>query len=345
MKIAILNNLYFPYERGGAEKVVVAQIAALQNSGQEVFVVTTKPYGSRPTIPGGPRVYYLESQYFSLGGWPLYLRPFWHLANIFSWRKYRRLRAILAAEQPDRVITHNLMGLGFMAPLAIRRLHLPQEHWLHDIQLLHPSGLMVLGQEHRVNGLGARLYQAAVRWLFASPKQVISPSRWLLSEHDKRGFFLSSEKSTGPWEKDSCPTAPTEGRRNFLFVGQIEDHKGILFLVNAFKKMAGNERRLVIVGDGQKMKAAQKLAGSDRRIEFRGRLSGAETKKAMAEAAWLIVPSLCYENYPTVIREAHAAGLPVIAAAIGGIPEMTSSADQLFRPGDEEDLLKALQEA
>ena len=37
MKIALINNLYFPYNKGGAEKIVEKQIQKLKNSGHEAF--------------------------------------------------------------------------------------------------------------------------------------------------------------------------------------------------------------------------------------------------------------------------------------------------------------------
>jgi len=347
MKIAILNNLYPPYERGGAEKIVARQIEELREAGHEVFLVTTRPVGSslQPT-EGGPRVVQVASRYFNLGDWPFFLRPFWHLANIFSWRKYREIKSILAREKPARIISHNLMGLGFMTPLAIRHLGLEHEHWLHDIQLLHPSGLMFWGREKRVDSLAARLYQTATRSFFASPARVVSPSNWLLNEHKKRQFFCKSEKViTSP--SQLLPLARPERKmpsaaKNYLFVGQIETHKGILFLIDVFKKLRDPSIRLIIVGDGSRLREAENASALDSRILFRGRLSAAETKKAMSEADWLIVPSLCYENSPTVIREAQAVGLPVIATNLGGIPEMITPSDSLFRPDDSNELARRL---
>ena len=58
----------------------------------------------------------------------------------------------------------------------------------------------------------------------------------------------------------------------------------------------------------------------------------------MQSSDCLIIPSLCYENAPATIYEAHAANLSVLAANIGGIPEIINSKDKLFKPGDENDL-------
>lgn len=341
MKALIINNLFPPYERGGAEKVALKQAEDMAKAGHQVILVSTKPTGSSPSsnLRGIP-IQHLNSRYLSLGGWPLFLRPFWHLANIFSFRKLWQLKKILTSEKPDLVITHNLMGIGFLAPLAFKRLNIKQEHWLHDIQLLHPSGLMIAGREDKVNQLGARLYQALTRHLFISPDKVISPSRWLLEEHLKRGFFLQSQ--TEVVSRPIVPPLTTEPKsgpiKKILFVGQLEAHKGADLLIRAFLKIKRPDLSLTIVGAGRELNQLTKLAAQSDQIKFLGRLPATEVQKIMASSDLLVVPSLCYENSPTVIHEAQALGLRVLAADIGGIPEILTQKDRLFRAGNENDL-------
>ena len=97
-----------------------------------------------------------------------------------------------------------------------------------------------------------------------------------------------------------------------------------------------------IVGNGDDLKEAKKIAGDDKRFIFLGRLNSEEVKAEMKKAGALIVPSLCYENSPTVIYEANDLNLKVIAANIGGIPEIVKKNDLLFKAGDEKDLLDKL---
>jgi glycosyltransferase involved in cell wall biosynthesis len=351
MKIGLLHNLYGEFSRGGAETAVALLAGEYRTQGHEVFLLTTRPRGvtdkTGATVRAGEKIYQLPSDFYNLGRRPWLYRAVWHTADLFSFRKYRRIKKILRTEKPDLAVTHNLMGLGFLVPLALRRLKIRHEHFLHDIQLLHPSGLMFWGKEKKIDSGPARIYQALTRFLFASPARVISPSRWLLEMHTRRGFFKNSEKSVRPlvWPAAAIKrTLPTDRVKNFLFIGQIEKQKGVLLLISAFKKISGPDLKLIIAnrGGGRDLAAARELAADDRRIEFRGPLSYEETEQIKTVSDCLVVPSLCYENSPTVIYGAHAMGLKVIAANIGGIPEIVGPGDHLFLPGNEEDLIKNL---
>jgi glycosyltransferase involved in cell wall biosynthesis len=366
MKIAIINNLYFPFNHGGAEQVVKKMIVEAQNSGHEVFLISTKPY--RTKIPyenkalkasnsksessknsSDLKIYYLNSLLYNLHKIPIFLRFFWHLNNFLLIGKYFKIKKILKINKPDLVITHNLLGLGFLVPRAIKKLKIRHEHVLHDIQLLHPSGLLLLGQEKIIDKLPAKIYQFLTRKLFSSPSKIISPSSWLLKEHLKRKFFPNSlqEIRTFNFDKGESVIARTENinknTNTWLFVGQIENHKGILWLISAFKKIEDPKLKLIIVGDGQKLILAKELARTDHRLQFYGQLNSEEVKKIMISSDYLIVPSLCYENSPTVIYEAHKFGLPVIAAKLGGIAEITGPEDCLFQAGNENDLKRCWQ--
>lgn len=347
MKIGVLNNLYEPFKKGGAEKVAATMINDWRSAGHEVFLITTKPRKVATPETGAFKIYYLNSHYYNLDGTPLLYRFFWQLSNILSFKKGQAIKKILAVEKPDLVVTHNLMGLGFLTPRVIRRLKIKHEHFLHDIQLLHPSGLMFYGREKKIDSLFARLYQTLTRAWFASPTKIISPSRWLLEEHIKRGFFPNSICEVRPYKKTDgnnqlTATSGGQGARTFLYAGQMVEAKGIFLLIDAFKKLNVPTAKLFMVGNGQDLERAKQEATTDRRIEFFPWSEGVETTK-LADSDYLIVPSLCYENSPTIIAKAHALGRKVIASRLGGIPEITGPGDILFTPGATEELLKILQ--
>jgi len=354
MKICLINNLYKPYNRGGAERVVELIAGGLWEAGHEVFLITTLPISrkhknTKTQKHKNTKIYYISALYYNLNFLPKVLRLFWHIGDMFDVGSYFKVKSILKKEKPDVVMTHNLKGVGYLIPKVIKRLGLKHIHTLHDIQLLHPSGLMLYGKEKQIDSVLAKMYAGVCRWLFGSPDTVISPSKWLMKMHTDRGFFKDAKQVIifNPVHKTEIQIVKDQYDNkifNFLYVGQIEKHKGILFLIKVFQMLCeeldGVNCELVIIGDGSKMKQAKKLSSNNKNIRLLGKQSKKEVKNLMQKADCLVVPSLCYENSPTVIYEALSIGLPVIASRIGGITELIyNTGGILFRPGNGGDLM------
>ena len=352
MKICLINNLYYPDERGGAEKVVAMIVAGLQRAGHEPFVICTgdrqqKSFGRGPN---GEEIFYVRAfnlgAYGNLSGLPWFARLVWHIFDRINIFVLRAVKKIIAQKKPDAVITHNLVGLSFLLPAWLAKKNIPHAHCLHDIQLLHPSGLLMYGREKMISTWPARIYQALARRLFSAVPLLISPSRWLLQTHQERRFFSSRPGLIlpNPLAGEPNPVRKKSGADSeFLYVGQITAAKGVFFLLAVFADYLarGGRGRLVIAGGPEcELKWWSEKLGD--RLFCLGRINSRAVLAAMSAADALIVPSLCYENSPTVIHEAMLAGLPVIAANLGGIPELLQDRGRLFTPGDPSALLRQL---
>ncbi len=79
--------------------------------------------------------------------------------------------------------------------------------------------------------------------------------------------------------------------------------------------------RLLIAGDGDHRAALEAAAAGLSGIEFLGRCDSARIRRLLGGAAALVVPST-YEGMPLVVLEAMAAGVPVVASRVSGIPEV-----------------------
>ena len=118
----------------------------------------------------------------------------------------------------------------------------------------------------------------------------------------------------------------------------VAEHKGPQLVVQAWKThIEGNGPDLIIHGPIIDAGAA---AGHP----VRPPLSRAGVWKALSEATALVMGSIWPENAPLVILEARAAGCPIVAPRIGGIPELVQEGRDglLYEPGDAEDLGRAL---
>lgn len=353
MKICLINNLYKPYARGGAERVVEILSEEALSLGHDCFVITTRPYFKRDRAgedrSGDTR--YLPSFYHSLPRWPKPLRFFYHLLSLADFISAARVKKILKREKCAVVISNNLTGLGGEVALAVKQSGVKHIHILHDIQLLHPSGLMYLGKESLIDSFPARAYQFFSRRFFRRCDRVISPSRWLLKLHKQRGFFhrAQSEVRLNPIGGQSGLVRPAEpGTRpfTFLYVGQLAEHKGVMTLREAFfnlrRRLRGAKIKLEIAGRGPLYKNLN--SSSTDGLKYLGGLDNKKVLEKMAAADCLVAPSLCYENSPSVVYEAVSRGLPFIGSDIGGLAELTEMFGGLkFKANDTLDLEKKMQ--
>ncbi len=349
MKICLINNTFKPYDRGGgSERITEIIFDELKNEDHSVFTITTSPFAQKKE-EHLKNVYYLKSIFLSQDKVPYLFRPIFHLINSIDIRRYFKIKSILKKERPNIIMTHNLFGLSFLVALLAKKLNIKHIHTLHDIQLLHPSGTMYYKKEKILDTAHAKIYQAINRIVFSSPDLVISPSNWLMNLHTEKKFFPKSKKIVLPNPMPKIEVSQNRESRidifKFLYVGQIEEHKGASFLVDVFKNLNKKYKNyeLTIAGSGSKLEECKKLVKNNNKIKFLGKIPNTEIIKLMKDSNYLIVPSLCYDNSPTVIYEASANNTPVIASDIGGINELKKIADiTLFEPNNIGNLLKII---
>jgi glycosyltransferase involved in cell wall biosynthesis len=252
-------------------------------------------------------------------------------------------------EQPDVIFTHNLKGIGLSIGRMIQETGVQHVHTLHDVQLTVPSGLLLWGQEHSFlnRSVLRRWYEALSKWAIGKPDVVISPSKFLLDLHTERGFFSGVETRviSNPAPPVLVPNRAVNrsGPFRLLFAGQLEEHKGILFLLRALNTI-DVPFELHIAGDGTLRKEIEEHCMHDVRLVFHGFVALDPMLELIASVDAVIVPSLCYENSPTIIYESFAVGTPVIASRIGGIPTLIVEGENgyTFEPGNEASFLHAL---
>ena len=344
MKILFVSNLYGALARGGAESVVAAEAAALRSAGHTVVVVSGVP---RAEIANGAPVDTTENGvrhltyappnlcfYTDLARHGFLFRLWWHAFDIGNVSSAARLETIVRAEKPDIVHTHNLMGLGFMIPHMLRRLGVRHVHTVHDVQLLEPSGLLPADREFRP-ALHQALSIRLMRAMMGSPEAVLFPSEFHKRLHERFGFFPQSRRAVlrNPSAMVTGAAHSSESIKNgktFLFAGQLEAHKGILDLLGAWEQAYKEGMTLEIAGNGSLAVPVADRAAKLRGVTMRGRLSGADLTAAYTRASWLVLPSRVIENAPASITEAFSHGVPVIASASGGIPEMVRHGENGF---------------
>jgi len=127
-------------------------------------------------------------------------------------------------------------------------------------------------------------------------------------------------------------------RKGGLFVGRLSSEKGIATLAAALGLYP--EAGIDVIGHGPQEEELKGLPAA----RLLGWMKGEEIYQRMGRAAYLVMPSIWYENFPRTLVEAYACGLPVIASRLGAMAELVRDGETglLFTPGDADGLATIL---
>jgi glycosyltransferase involved in cell wall biosynthesis len=145
------------------------------------------------------------------------------------------------------------------------------------------------------------------------------------------------------------PFAPSQDARETLgvtgdafhigWIGRLGREKGADVLLEAISRIAERNFVVSVIGDGRERRALESLAaqrGLGDRVKFHGLVREAAR---LMPAFDLFVLSSRTEGTPIVLFEAMAAGVPVIATRVGGVPDVLGDEHALLVPPEQPDLL------
>ncbi len=273
-----------------------------------------------------------------------------YVRGLYHWQYSRQVARLLthlpAADQPDLLEFADIGGEAFTyLRLKTRRPVVVRAH----------TPTFVLRQYHLPaelpghTGLTTHLERASLTRADA----VTAPSQAMAAEiarylPDLRGRIAPIPNPLGPeWTGLPLPQ-PAGPEFRILQVGRLERIKGVAIAARALPQIAARlpEMQYVFVGpdrpaeNGRTWQAqlSAQFSGPQwhNRVLVHGYLSPAELLAWYARAHLAAVPTLNYESFSYTAAQASAAGLPVVATAIGGIPEtiLDGTSGLLVPPGD-----------
>jgi glycosyltransferase involved in cell wall biosynthesis len=174
----------------------------------------------------------------------------------------------------------------------------------------------------------------------------LSPSRFTLHKHLGAGLDIPIRQMpyflpTPPETARTAPTGSDPTRPYFLFVGRLEEIKGLQNVIPVFREQQKYD--LLIAGDGEYRAHLAALAGDSSNIKFLGRLSQDELGSLYKSAVAVIVPSICFETFGIIIIEAFARKTPVIVNNLGALPEVVEDSGGGFVYETPEQLRQAME--
>lgn len=247
-------------------------------------------------------------------------------------RQQRRFQAILSELKPDIVHAQGADAAGFMTV----RSGYPAIVTLHGI-LSECARFRTSLAERLRDRLQASITEQLV---VERARHIVAISPYVARHYRTRigGVMHDIPNAVAPAFFDVV-RAPERGR--FLYAGRISRGKGVLDLVRAAVLRPGTVQRLILAGATSEPDLESRLkeqisdSGCQEGIQLVGLLEEVALLDEFGRASALVLPSY-QETAPMVIQQAMAAGLPVIATRVGGIPDMIEHGvtGLLFEPGD-----------
>lgn len=341
MRVLHVNK--FLYRRGGAEGYMLDVAELQRNAGDEVAFFGMRHPDNEPQRYESwlPDLIDLEPAPRGLRKAPAAARMIWSTSS------RRGMGEVLQDFKPDIVHFHNIYHQLSPSVLdSVARAGVPCVMTLHDYKLACPSYQLLdhgslceacitggpwqaARRRCKDGSLAASSLLSLESWLHRvgraySPVDVfISPSRFLADVMARAGVFPERMRVVNHFVELTPPATSSDGRR-LVFAGRLSVEKGVDVLIEAMS-MAGTEARLDIAGDGPERARLEALASRHSmgsRITFHGRLTKPELTSLMSRSMASVVPSRWHENQPMTVLESFAAGVPVIATSLGGLPEM-----------------------
>ncbi len=289
MRIAVVTNAFPPDARGGAGVIAADLVDLWRAQGHEVRVWAHAATWLRSHALRRLCGHLFDDRW---GGKVL-------VTEVLAWK-------------PEVVITHNLTGIGWTVGRQIQATGVPWVHVLHDVQLFEPSGTIY--QEDVT--WWQRGWSAYRRPLFGTPDRLVSPTRWLLEQHEKRGWNIrQGVVLPNPAPEVGVHPEFTNPEAAWTCIGHLTDQKGFA-TIDALARLRPNAA-FTVIGDGP----WRHVLGKHPNVRCLGQVPRELVLRELAHARGVLVPSRVLENQPTVILEAFSLGVPVIAVNRGGVPE------------------------
>jgi glycosyltransferase involved in cell wall biosynthesis len=158
------------------------------------------------------------------------------------------------------------------------------------------------------------LFEKVFRWVAISAAQKEVYVRMGIPADKIKVIHHFLQPTPEPLPPSHSPTA--------IFVGRLSQEKGVENLLQAWKQVAGGERKLLIMGDGPERPKLEHLAKGLHGVEFLGFRKKEDQQRYWKEALFSVVPSIWMEPFGMTVLESWSNGRPVVAHAIGALPEL-----------------------
>lgn len=336
MRVLVVHAAY--QQRGGEDSVVDTEVALLRERGHDVSLYLRQ----NDEVTGANRLGVVSQA-------------------LWSRRSEADVQERLESFRPDVMHVHNTWPV--VSPSVYwpaYKAGIPVVQTLHNFRLMCPQAMFLRDGQVCEDCLGSLPWRGVLRACYRKSRMQTALLASTVQLHRALGSYeravtlfvaLSSFSKgkliAGGLDPERIVVKPNfvedsgdghaDHRAGGLFVGRLSEEKGVGVLLDALRQGRANVR---VVGDGE--------WGERTRLQLGERALGyrhvREILSLMKAVSYLVLPSLCGENFPRTIAEAYSCGLPVIASRLGAMAELVDDGvtGLLFTVGDAQDLADKL---
>jgi glycosyltransferase involved in cell wall biosynthesis len=281
------------------------------------------------------------------------------LRTLWSQKTTAELSRLLEDFQPDVIHVHNTFpSISPSLYWVAARYGIPIVQTLHNFRLLCPQAMLLRNGSVCEECVGHSPWRAVKYGCYRDSTAHSAVLASTLMMHRSLGTYrkvtryialnefcrnkfieggLPANKIVVKPNFADVPQFDADERSGALFVGRLSKEKGIDVLLDAFAHLP---YEIQIVGDGPER---ARLVNRPN-IDVRGWLEPPDILAAMHRSAYLVMPSIWYENSPRTLIEAFGCGLPVIASKLGALAELVDNGRTglLFDPKSGADLARVI---
>jgi glycosyltransferase involved in cell wall biosynthesis len=287
---------------------------------------------------------------------------------------------VVAATEPGSVADAKLDALAGQLSLGVNRIPMQRQVGLGDAAAVrHVSGVIAATLPDVVHGHGAKggayarlarssgirvytphggslhygrwtpqgmVYGTAERIMMRRTDLFLFESNFARQAYEKT---IGTPRSTvrvvpnGVSSSEFQPVAPAGSRTDVVTIGELRHIKGIDVLIEAIAELRALGRHVTatVVGEGPDGQTLRQMA-AERGLSNAIRFAGYQPARHAFALGRLLVVASRAESLPYIVLEAAAAGIPMIATRVGGIPEIFDTPSPLIPPGDASALSRAI---
>ncbi|MGR6964769.1 glycosyltransferase [Geodermatophilus sp. URMC 61] len=360
MRVLLVGN-HWTEGPGGAETVLVLTADLLRAAGHEVvpFAVAeelTLPTPVRSSLPdaagAGARTRFGEA---------------W--AGVWSPAAYRALTRVVDEVRPDVAHVHHVFERLTLSVLdALHRRGVPTVMTLHDYKPVCPNFRLFTegapctrclsggywqvvrhrcleGSRWRSVAAAVDSYAARARGVYDRVDRFVAPSAFLRDRVVDGGLPADRvEVLPNPVVAAPSPRPIPGDPAAVLYASRLVAEKGVHTLLDAAARLPARVR-VRLAGSGRLERAVRaRITAEELPVDVLGPLPPDRVAAELRAAAVAVLPALWWENCPMAVLEAAAQGVPVVASAVGGVPELVDdgATGLLVPPGDAAALSGAL---